>query len=268
MYIYYGCLPGGEVTVKLKSGDFTLGTEIINVIEPSEYTALTTPPGPGFHCQVPQSSTRTKVSNHSKTINSIGGYTHTATAEIWEGLMTLSVGPFANPTLQASTNRCIEARIINESSPGTTQRSWTGMLYLTQTALQTPVVDIDALIAGDFGDFISLFANQDPRVDGALEREVNGNCALCRGGTIQTNQLVREGGTIKHYTVHVFSQHTFVSGSEGETIDLAISQQISPITTLNGPGYVSAVVAELVSLGLEYTLDKLIELANWIIMNI
>ena len=265
-HTFYGCVPGGTATVKLKVGDFTLDTVTIEVNDPPEYAVLIPPPGPGYLCRIPRSFASTKVNDRSATIRSIGGYAHTATTEIWEALMTISASPFVAP--RPSSKRCIEARIINESSPGTTHSYWTGDLYVTESALQTPVIDVDALIAGDFADFISLFAIQEPLMDGTLEREIDGSCHLCRGGTIQTNQLVRDGGTIKHYTVHVFSEHTFVLGGESETIELQVSQQISPVTHLLGGAYVTFVVAQLVSLGLDFALDKLIELATWIIMNI
>ncbi len=256
----YGCLPGGTATVKLMSGSSVLGTVTITVNAPPEYTELIPPPGPGSLCRYPLSTGYQKKSSNSESIRSRGGYIHSATVEIWQALP----GPLKTGD---SRDRCLEARIINESTPGAARSAWTGTLYATQPKLMDPEVDLDALMQGEFSDFIALFTTPDPKADGTLISTVSIDCAICRGGTIQTVNTVLPGGTIVDWTAHLFSEHMFTVGSWNKTAELATTHTVTPWVYF-GDEYFQGLVADISALVVGYSLDKIIEFARWILMHI
>ncbi len=249
--------------MKLKSGSTVLDTVTITVNEPPTYASMIPSLGHAIACSGINIYHRDKIKSHSETIRSPGGYTHTATVEIWEALMLTLIGLPDYLIVIDESQRCIEVRIINESSPGAAQSSWSGMLYDTRPRLIDPDIDLEALMQRDFSDFIILFNDPDPKSDGTLVRTITHNCATCSGGTIQTQKHILPGGALVHYAVHLFSQHTFSVGDWRRTIDLEISNTVTPHAT---DDFFEAIVAELVDLLFGYVKDLLERFARWIDM--
>lgn len=258
--VVYGCLPGGTSTVKLMSGSSVLGTVSMTVNAPPEYTELIPSPGAGIHCRYPLGVGYQQKSSNSESIRSRGGYVHSATVEIWQAL--------PGPVLpKHSRSRCLEARVINESAPGAAQSAWTGTLYATQPKLMDPEVDLDAVMQGEFSDFIALFTTPDPKVDGKLISTVSVDCAICQGGTIQTVSTLLLGGTIVDWTVQLFSEHMFTVGSWNKSVELATTHTVTPWVYF-GDEYKAGMVTDISALVIGYSLDKIFEFVNWILTHI
>ena len=265
--VYYGCLPGGSATVRLVSGNSVLDSLTIDVAEPPAYDAIFDPPLPAIDCLF--AFNRRKIDDTSTTIRSPGGYAHTSTVEIWES-EPYEYDDNAEDDVIFVTGRvrCIEARIFNDSNPGASQSDWSGTLYKTRPDFMAPVVDLDALLQGNFSDFLNLFNDPDPITEGTIEREAAHTCSNCRGGGIQTVKLLLNGAIFRHYSVHLLSEHIFAVGNWRGAVSLDASSTVTPRTDLDFTSYSWQLTIELGELFLDFAIEQLRRLATWILMHI
>ena len=265
-HTYYGCVPGGTATVALKAGNYVLDSIKINVNKPPDYADFIESPGPAIYCGL-LGLFRRIVANESKTIQSPGGYTHTATIEIWESFVATENPSQQQEIFSYEKDRCIEARISNSSSPGSANSTWESRLYVTTPYLTDPKINIDVITQGDNSStFIDFLDDPNPTSSSPLQSSST-SCALCVGGTTQTHAIILEGGFFIHDTVHLFSEHTFDNANLQNTIEFNLSHQTSNRTDITQSNIVSVVVSELLELLPEYVLSKLVQLANWLILH-
>ena len=256
-YDYYGCLPGGNVTVTLRVGDFDLDSVTINIVEPPEYS-----PYQGINFGFGGCDTAfgypTKKASDVRSIVSPGGYVHTAIAEIWEGLNNL------NPDLRQFL--CVEGRFITTSSPGATNVSISGTLYeVERTSDNLPTLNWDSIIENPYDEFERLFQTILPNRDGkSLDTLDTVLCEICEGKTVRTHGDFVMGRLFMHSTLHITGEHTFEVGGWSETLNTTASVNVSPHSGPRLPLFTNLVSDELDGTFGDHQPEQIANFISWL----
>ena len=259
-HTYYGCVPGGSAIVSLVAGDFTLDTVTVKVSEPPEYAPMIQRPGSGTYCRFPFTNPILTASS-ATSVRSPGGYSHIATAEIW-------AGSYRVPEL---SNRCVEARFTNESTPGGSLSTWSGIKYETQRRLRlVPEINLENLLQGEYDAVLDLFYEPEPISEGEIvSPEVSTTCERCKGGTLQTVQHVVAGKIIKHSKIHVRGQHTFNVDNWSQTVDSSTSWKVTTHLIIDPPSAgIEQIRSEVADLLFGHVADLVDRFLNWIWENV
>ena len=129
---------------------------------------------------------------------------------------------------------CVEARFVTESTPGASNSSWQGQVYMTESSIGAD--DVFDLVQLDFSGFQALFTAAPANRSDPPDRSIAHTCTSpCRGGTLQTEHMTVWPRYLKLPTIYVYGSHTLPGGDLPTIIETKVLWEV-PSKMGDSPG--------------------------------